>query len=99
MAIDMFIDGNKVDLRRAFNSRGHGAARTTQDAQKNCFLGFYYDASHIEAGASHSLAIRLPVIQKGSFQGVFWENVETDFTSEVASCHVYSRDVPSPVYI
>merc|ERR1711924_75491 len=99
MVIDLYIDGERVGLKKAFNSRGHGAAKTTQGACHSCFLGFYYDASHVSAGTSHDLAIHLPTIPPGSFQGLFWENVETHYTSEVKSCRLHSSEASSTVYI
>merc|ERR1712072_322456 len=53
MVVDLFIDGKNVGLKRSYNSRGHGAAHTTQGSRKSCFLSFYYDASHVEAATSH----------------------------------------------
>jgi hypothetical protein len=99
MVVDLFIDGKTIALQRSFNSRGHGASRTTQGTRKSCFLGFYYDASHVEAAKSHDVAIHFPALQQGSFQGLFWENIETEFTSEIASCHLKSALMSSTMYI
>merc|ERR1712217_431482 len=92
MAIDLYIDGNKVDLAKSYNSRGRSVSR--------CFLAFYYDASNISIETMHSLAMRLPTLAKGNFQGIFWENVETEYTNEIESCQiVISHDEEARVAI
>merc|ERR1712187_387505 len=93
MAIDLYIDGQHVELLKSYNSRGRDVSR--------CFLGFYYDASDVTPDTEHKLAIRLPPIGKGVFQGIFWENVETQYTSEVKSCQVLPgrNTVESTVYV
>merc|ERR1712217_787949 len=42
--IDMYIDGERVELAKSYNSRGRNVS--------SCFLGFYYDASNVTAGTS-----------------------------------------------
>eukprot|EP00040_Diaphanoeca_grandis_P027141 m.153801 g.153801 ORF g.153801 m.153801 type:complete len:1087 (-) comp30851_c1_seq1:41-3301(-) len=69
-----FIDENPIRISQAFNSRGLVRPKT--------FLGIYYDASNMTA-ATHTLALNMPAC---NFQGVFWENVETPYTSTVVSC-------------
>lgn len=77
--VQIVIDGTPVTVAKSYNSRGLQHSRT--------FLGHYYDASGLldEADATtHTLAVNVPA--NVDFQGVFWENVETVYTSEVVSC-------------
>ena len=74
MQIEMWIDGESVVPTPAYNSRGRKVSR--------CFLGFYVDASALEAGTPHTLAMKLPALAPGRFQGVFWQNVETEWGAQ-----------------
>ena len=67
--VALWVDGAPANLTRAYNSRGLPRAA--------CFLGFYYDASPLAAGGAHDVALRLPPLAPGRFEGLFWENVET----------------------
>ena len=79
--IDVKIDGNSVDMSRAYNSRGLVRSR--------CFLGFYVDCTSLldDESPVHNISVGpLPTLPSGAFQGVFWENIEYEYTSEVESC-------------
>lgn len=80
MEIRLVIDGLEVELRKSYNSRGRQMSK--------CFLGFYWDASSLLAqpGKRHTVDLWVPPIPAGSFSGLFWENIETEYTSSVASC-------------
>ena len=82
--VNAFIDGKRVPVQRSYNSRGLVRPR--------CFLGFYLDfsAMGLTAGVNHTLALSLPTLPAGAFEGAFLENVETEYTSDVAACHVGS---------
>ena len=70
------IDGIPVALTKAYNSiYGHEPKRT--------FLGCYADVSGLEAGREHSFELVLPTLAPGRFQGLFFENVEPEFTTEI----------------
>jgi hypothetical protein len=73
--ITLIIDGAQVELTKAYNSRGLQHSR--------CFLGFYYDGSALTVG-SHTMAVNVPA--RTDFEGVFWENVEDEYATEVVSC-------------
>ena len=75
-------DGESVPVHRSYNSRGLVRPR--------CFLGFYVDLSAIglAADVKHTLALTLPKLPAGAVEGVFLENVETVYTTDVRSCHV-----------
>ena len=86
--VALTLDGARVPVARAYNSRGL--------AHAECFLGFYYDASALlllddddggATAAAHELSLALPPgLGAGRFQGAFWENVETEYSERVAAC-------------
>lgn len=81
--IDVTIDGKPVPMFRSYNSRGLIRSR--------CFLGFYVDCTYLleddDSDTLHNITIGpLPILPSGAFQGVFWENIEYEYTSEVESC-------------
>jgi hypothetical protein len=64
---------------KSYNSRGLAHSR--------CFLGFYVDATALAAtAAEHTIAVQLPTLAPGAFQGLFWNNVETVSTEHVLHC-------------
>jgi hypothetical protein len=68
------IDGRTVELRKAYS-----AVRTAP----RTFVGFYADVSLLEPGREHTLELKLPRLRPGQLQGVFFENVETEFTDKI----------------
>lgn len=68
------IDGGKVELRRAYNSvYPHSPQRT--------FLGFYADVSGLKPDTRHDFKLTVPEVGPGSFQGLFFEHVEPEYTT------------------
>jgi hypothetical protein len=68
------IDGRKVELRRAYNSvYPHSPQRT--------FLGFYADVSGLKPDIRHEFKLTVPEVGPGSFQGLFFEHVEPEYTT------------------
>ena len=63
------IDGREVELRKAYS-----AVRV----EKHTFVGFYADISLVAPDVAHAIELELPKLNPGQFQGVFFENVETD---------------------
>jgi hypothetical protein len=70
----MTIDGQPVELQRAYS-----AVR----AARGTFVGFYADLSAITPDQEHTMDLRLPALQPGQFQGVFFENVEPEHVDQV----------------
>jgi hypothetical protein len=69
------IDGVQVDLVKAFASVRSGV--------KQNFVGFYADVSAISPDQDHKIELQLPTgLKPGQFQGIFIENVESEYTSE-----------------
>jgi len=64
--VSMTIDGQPVELRKAYSS----IRRVPGD-----FVGFWADISALAAEQPHALELQLPALKKGQFQGVFLENV------------------------
>jgi hypothetical protein len=70
MEIEFKIDGEPVALSKAYSSvRAHSS----------CFVGFYVDLSKLSA-MQHSYELTLPSLKKGQYQGLFFENIENEFT-------------------
>jgi hypothetical protein len=74
MKVQMALDGAPVELTRAYASvREHAAS----------FVGFYVDMSHVTPDATHTIRLTLPKLDPGRFQGVFFDNVETEYTDQL----------------
>jgi hypothetical protein len=51
-------------------------------ANRRNFTGFYADLSRIAPDVEHKLELELPTgLKPGQYQGVFFENVETEYTA------------------
>jgi hypothetical protein len=69
------IDGAAVELVKAYAS--------VRVSRRN-FVGFYADVSKLAADVEHKLELELPKgLRPGQFQGLFFENIETEYTSEI----------------
>ncbi|MBI4408199.1 MAG: hypothetical protein HY561_00730, partial [Gemmatimonadetes bacterium] len=69
------IDGQLVELRKAYSS-----IRPV----RHDFVGFYADVSLLIPDRPYSFELELPPLRPGQFQGLFFENVETEYTSRIA---------------
>jgi hypothetical protein len=69
------IDGEVMELKRAYS-----AVR----AARGTFVGFYADVSALAPDREHALELQLPALKPGQFQGVFFENVEPEYTTTLA---------------
>ncbi len=70
----LVIDGRAVELRKAYSA--------VRDAP-GTFVGFYADLSFVAADREHTLELDLPRLRPGQWQGVFFENVETELTDRI----------------
>jgi hypothetical protein len=71
MDIELKIDGKTVTLKKAYTSiRRH----------PRCFVGWYADISNLKADINHNFILSLPELKPGQFQGIFLENIETEYT-------------------
>jgi len=47
------------------------------------FVGFYADVSRLESDRPHRFELEVPVMRPGQFRGLFFDNVEPEYTSVV----------------
>jgi hypothetical protein len=73
--VEMRIDGVPVELRKAYS-----AVRPARQT----FTGWYADMSSLEPDREHRVELSLPPLRPGQFQGLFFENVETEYTPRLA---------------
>jgi hypothetical protein len=69
------IDGRTIELRKAYSAI-RSAPRT--------FVGFYADLSTLDADRPYTFELELPKLAPGQLQGVFFENVETEYSDRIA---------------
>jgi hypothetical protein len=69
------IAGRTVELKKAY-SAVRATART--------FVGFYADVSMLDPDRAYNFELELPTLKPGQFRGMFFENVETEYTERVA---------------
>lgn len=71
----MTLDGQPLNIMKAYSSvRAHTPS----------LVGFYADLSHIEPDMQHKITLRLPRLLPGQFRGVFFDNVEPEYTEAIA---------------
>ena len=76
--VGLKIDGQPVEVKKAYSD-------VFPLGRERTFTGFYVDVSKLAPEAPHRLEVALPAgLQPGQFQGLFLENVETEFTTELA---------------
>ena len=82
MEANIKLNGKSLDVKKAYSSRTPG--RLKMGKGHNTFTGFYADVSHLKPGTEYRLEVTLPAgLKPGQFQGVFFENVETEYTDEI----------------
>lgn len=81
MDVEMKIDSRDVEVKKAYSSITPGMLK--QGKGHNTFVGFYTDISGIEPDKEHKIELTLPKLKPGQFQGIFFENVETEYTTIV----------------
>ena len=70
------LDGRPLTLKRAYSS-----VRVSPP----CFVGFYADLSNIKPDVQHRVELKLPALKEGqAFQGLFFDNVEAEYTGAIA---------------
>ncbi len=74
MQASLRLDGRDFPLQKAYSSvRPHGPS----------FVGFYADLSSLEPSHEYALELKLPKLAPGRLQGVFFDNVETEYTGAI----------------
>lgn len=69
------IDGSNLVLTRAYASICEHSPS---------FVGWYADLSNLATDTKHSIRLTLPDLDVGRFQGVFFDNVEDEYTEQLA---------------
>lgn len=74
MDVTIFINDQDVKLQKAYTSiRRH----------PRCFVGWYADISTLEPDIKPNFKPTLPQLRPGQFQGLFLENIETEYTTNI----------------
>lgn len=75
MAVRAEVDGSPLQLIPAYSSvRQHSGS----------FVGWYADVSTISVDKPHTIRLTLPRLEPGRFQGLFFDNVEDEYTEQLA---------------
>lgn len=69
------INGQQVELRKAY---------TAIRPARHTFVGFYADLSLLESDRTYQLTLELPRLKAGQLQGVYLENIETEYVTDIA---------------
>ena len=77
MKVALSVDGQAVSLKPAYTS-------VVRSNPRNTFVGWYADLTALAPDVPHTFAVELPTLKPGQFQGLFLENVEAEFTSNLA---------------
>jgi hypothetical protein len=76
MELRLRINGEVVELKKAYSEIRR---------VNHTFLGFYADISAYVAGKDYNLELLLPPLAPGQFQGLFLENIETEYTNKLTA--------------
>jgi len=77
MKVSMTIDGQPADLKQAWNGVYPNSGDQT-------FIGWYLDVADLAPDTPHTVRVSLPEdLAPGQFQGLFFDNVETEYTTEL----------------
>jgi hypothetical protein len=75
MAVGLKINGQAVDVLKGYGSVYAHSPRS--------FLGHYADLSGVKPDSPVDIEVSLPALRPGQFQGVFFENVVTEYTKRI----------------
>lgn len=75
--VSLKLNGQPVQVRKAYSD-------VFPLGRERTFTGFYADVSHLQPDTRYEVEVTLPHgLRPGQFQGLFLENVETEFTSQL----------------
>lgn len=75
--VTLAIDGRAVEVKKAYGD-------VFPLGRERTFTGYYADVSTLAPDVRHTVEVGLPEgLQPGQFQGVFLENVEAEYTTEI----------------
>jgi hypothetical protein len=72
--VRLSIDGRPVEMRRAY---------TAVRVVPSTFVGWYADLSRLEPDREYRFTLDVPSVRPGQFRGLFFENVEPEYTSVI----------------
>lgn len=76
--VSLKLDGRPTDLKKAYSD-------VFPLGRERTFTGFYADVSNLKPDTRYEVEVTLPDgLQPGQFQGLFFENVEAEFTTDLA---------------
>jgi hypothetical protein len=76
MAVTLKINGVPVEILKGYNS-------VYPQSPERTFIGHYADVSRLRPDSPCDIEVNLPTLEPGRFQGVFFENVETEYTRRI----------------
>jgi hypothetical protein len=75
--VAMKIDGQAVEVKKAYSD-------VFPLGRERTFTGFYVDVSQLRADRRYEVELTLPAnLQPGQYQGLFFENVEAEYTDQI----------------
>jgi hypothetical protein len=80
MKVSLHVDGQSVPMKPAYTS-------VVRSNPRNTFVGWYADLTALTPEVKHTITVELPTLKPGQFQGLFFENVEAAFTSEITAAN------------
>jgi hypothetical protein len=70
------VDGQPVPVKPAYTS-------VVRSNPRNTFVGWYADPTALSPGVKHTFSVELPTLKPGQFQGLFFDTVEGELTTEL----------------
>jgi hypothetical protein len=77
MDVTMKINGEPVEVKKAYNGIYPNSGDQT-------FIGFYADVASLKPNTTYDVEVGLPTLEPGQFQGLYFDNVETEYTPAIA---------------
>ncbi|MEQ1692262.1 MAG: hypothetical protein ABMA00_13310 [Gemmatimonas sp.] len=72
----LLIDGKPVEFRKAY---------TAVRVVRSTFVGFYADVSLLEPDRPYRFELILPRLKPGQFRGLYFENIETEYSTAISA--------------
>jgi hypothetical protein len=78
MKVSLTVDSESVPVRPAYTS-------VVRSNPRNTFVGWRADLTDLKPEVKHSVAVELPALKPGQFQGLFFDTVEAEFTKHIVT--------------
>ena len=76
MEVAIKVDGKPVDVKKAYNS-------VYPHSPKRTYVGSYADLSTLKPDMTYDIEVTVPTLAPGQFMGLFFENVEPEYTQRI----------------